>query len=74
VPGSPSRLGDCRTGAANRRPQWFNGQVARSLRCLIGWHKWAKRLADDGATYLVCRRCGKEGDAAPRQWRYSDYG
>lgn len=47
--------------------------MASSLRCLIGWHKWTKRLADDGATSLVCLRCGREGDAAPRQWGYSDY-
>jgi hypothetical protein len=32
-----------------------------------------KHLADDSATYLVCRRCGREGDAAPRQWGYSKY-
>ena len=31
-----------------------------SLRCKIGIHGYAKTTNDDGVSYLVCRRCGKE--------------
>jgi hypothetical protein len=32
--------------------------MARPLRCIVGWHRWAKRHLD-GEPYLVCTRCGK---------------
>ena len=39
--------------------------MVRSLLCRVGWHKWQRRSTDDGSRYLVCRRCGKEGEAGP---------
>lgn len=47
--------------------------VARHLLCTLRWHKWLKRYADDGAVSLVCRRCGREGEAGRGVWGYSDY-
>jgi hypothetical protein len=43
------------------QPQKYGGEiVAKSLRCLVGWHKWIKRSVDGGGRYLVCQRCRKE--------------
>jgi hypothetical protein len=46
--------------------------MTRDMRCLVGWHKWVKRVNDSGQAYLVCRRCQKqddnEGAAAPLGW------
>jgi hypothetical protein len=39
--------------------------MVMSLLCRVGWHKWERRSTDDGGRYLVCRRCGKEGEAGP---------
>jgi hypothetical protein len=39
--------------------------MVMSLLCRVGWHKWQRRSTDDGSRYLVCRRCGKEGEAGP---------
>jgi hypothetical protein len=55
------------------RVEEWSGCVARPLLCLLRWHKWLKRYADDGAVSLVCRRCGREGEAGRGVWGYSDY-
>jgi hypothetical protein len=39
--------------------------MVKSLLCRVGWHKWQRRVTDDGGRYLVCARCGKEGEASP---------
>jgi len=31
-----------------------------SLRCKVGIHGYVKTTNDEGVSYLVCRRCGKE--------------
>ena len=37
--------------------------MAKSLRCRVGVHHWEdRRYPESGETYIVCRRCGKEGD------------
>lgn len=39
--------------------------MRRSLLCRVGWHKWQRLSTEDGHRYLVCRRCGKEGEVGP---------
>jgi len=33
----------------------------RSLRCLLGRHKWQTRYNDDQERYVVCVRCHRQG-------------
>ena len=48
------------------------GEMAKHLLCLVGMHKWIKRVNDSGQSYLTCARCGKHddnaGSAAPLGW------
>ena len=37
--------------------------MARPLLCLIGWHKWHRKVNDAGQSYAQCARCGKEDNA-----------
>ncbi len=32
--------------------------MSRGLRCLFGFHTWAKRVVE-GEAHIVCVRCGK---------------
>lgn len=36
--------------------------MTKPLLCLVGWHKWHKRVNDEGQSYATCGRCGKYGD------------
>lgn len=44
--------------------------MARHLACLVGMHKWARKITEDGGRYRECARCRKvdEGGAAPPGW------
>ncbi len=36
--------------------------MAKSVRCRVGVHHWEDRRNPEGERYIVCTRCGKEGD------------
>jgi hypothetical protein len=40
----------------------------KSWRCRLRWHRWVRRYVDDGAQYVVCTRCGHEGDVYGSSW------
>ena len=40
----------------------------KSWRCRLRWHSWLRRYVDDGAQYVVCTRCGHEGDVYGSSW------
>jgi len=46
--------------------------MAKHVLCLIGMHKWSKRVNDSGQGYLTCVRCAKHDDnaggSAPLGW------
>ena len=44
--------------------------ATKSLLCRVGVHRWENRRNTDGEEYIVCRRCGTEGDKI----HLSDYG
>ena len=37
----------------------------KDIRCMLGWHAYAKRQIEDSQA-LACRRCGMDGPAAGR--------
>jgi len=40
-------------------------------RCLLRFHRWRRRLYQDGTgIYLCCRRCGKEHEARAGDFIY----
>jgi hypothetical protein len=39
-----------------------HGRMKRTLRCRLGWHHWRLAFTPDNEKYLVCSRCGKEGE------------
>lgn len=45
--------------------------MAKSVLCRVGVHRWENRSnPENGEGYIVCRRCGKEGDKI----HLADYG
>ena len=40
--------------------------MKRTGLCRLGWHRWVKRVNDSGEPYIMCARCGKDGDMPQR--------